>query len=554
MYTSEQSAILSSAISGESFFISAVPGGGKTFIVKEIAKSLMQNNKDVLMLGFTNAAVNEMNVPGTFCTTTTKLTKMLLDQWYWSPNNRRRGKSFRSNNDFDKYSYLLRKVLKERIGTDDESRKEIAKLMKSGLRTLVDFARVHLAETVEDYEFIWGIISKDTFPNEFMSIVAEVLEEGYNRYVWNNNCDYQDLLWIPNHELIKGSIELDGVRWSDISTELRLRYKVKKQKIKSGKVWEYIEMPFPDVVIVDEFQDCTMAELKLVQQYYENGAQVILVGDQKQAIYGFRCALTNAVEVVQNLFPNIRELPITTTFRCPTSHSEYLNNWSVEVPNVGTIVVNDRIRSFHEDRIGTIEVGSLEQSFAHIVPKQTTFIGRNFAGKDSDIVPAISWIVKNTEFNIRLEGFDLWSNIEFVVNKMREFNDLSVASVRQKIVAEVENRIEEEENYFCDLNDLNDRLDFAELIINMCDYEIIDDIEKFVKFRMNASKADADIVFSTIHRIKGQTYSSVVILNYNKFPYISEKNTTEQNLQEVNIANVAFSRATETMFLVPVSQ
>ena len=51
-----------------------------------------------------------------------------------------------------------------------------------------------------------------------------------------------------------------------------------------------------DLVVADEAQDLNLNQLAMIQKIVKPSGRVCLVGDDKQAIYGFRGALRNGME------------------------------------------------------------------------------------------------------------------------------------------------------------------------------------------------------------------------------------------------------------------
>lgn len=71
---------------------------------------------------------------------------------------------------------------------------------------------------------------------------------------------------------------------------------------------------FP-TVLVDEAQD--LSPLNHIQLKRSAGGRLIVVGDPKQAIYGFRGADHSSMENLRRLRREWVDLPLATTFRCP---------------------------------------------------------------------------------------------------------------------------------------------------------------------------------------------------------------------------------------------
>jgi len=77
-------------------------------------------------------------------------------------------------------------------------------------------------------------------------------------------------------------------------------------------VWKLLQ-PEYDLVVVDEAQDLTLAQLTIAQRIC-NG-RICVVGDDKQAIYGFRGADSGSLDRLKREL-GAAELPLTTTYRC----------------------------------------------------------------------------------------------------------------------------------------------------------------------------------------------------------------------------------------------
>ena len=75
---------------------------------------------------------------------------------------------------------------------------------------------------------------------------------------------------------------------------------------------------FP-VVFVDEAQDLTPLNHKMVELCLRDDGRLFVVGDEKQAIYAFRGASGQSMHLLSMLRNNWTRLPLATTFRCPKS-------------------------------------------------------------------------------------------------------------------------------------------------------------------------------------------------------------------------------------------
>jgi superfamily I DNA/RNA helicase len=70
------------------------------------------------------------------------------------------------------------------------------------------------------------------------------------------------------------------------------------------------------MVVIDEAQDMNASQLILAMKVCKPGGRIVVVGDDRQAIYGFRGADSNSIDRLKGeLIAN--ELGLTITYRCP---------------------------------------------------------------------------------------------------------------------------------------------------------------------------------------------------------------------------------------------
>jgi DNA helicase IV len=70
------------------------------------------------------------------------------------------------------------------------------------------------------------------------------------------------------------------------------------------------------LVIIDEAQDMNASQLLLAMKSCKKGGRIAVVGDDRQAIYGFRGADSNSLDRLKGELV-AHELGLTTTYRCP---------------------------------------------------------------------------------------------------------------------------------------------------------------------------------------------------------------------------------------------
>lgn len=78
-----------------------------------------------------------------------------------------------------------------------------------------------------------------------------------------------------------------------------------------------LSLPRYDDVLVDEAQDCNPLQLELLTRSVKRDGRFIAVGDAHQAIYSFRGADSNTMEMLVQRMSADR-LPLSVCYRCPT--------------------------------------------------------------------------------------------------------------------------------------------------------------------------------------------------------------------------------------------
>jgi DNA helicase-2/ATP-dependent DNA helicase PcrA len=74
--------------------------------------------------------------------------------------------------------------------------------------------------------------------------------------------------------------------------------------------------PSFSLVVVDEAQDMNLPQLLMAERACKTGGRICIVGDDKQAIYGFRGAASDGMHLMKQRL-NASTLGLTTTYRCP---------------------------------------------------------------------------------------------------------------------------------------------------------------------------------------------------------------------------------------------
>jgi DNA helicase-2/ATP-dependent DNA helicase PcrA len=91
-----------------------------------------------------------------------------------------------------------------------------------------------------------------------------------------------------------------------------------------------LALPAFDLVCVDEAQDYSPAALELTLRLAEHGARLVFVGDPRQTIFGFAGASSAAMEQITER-THASVLPLAVSYRCPRLHVELASRIAPEM-------------------------------------------------------------------------------------------------------------------------------------------------------------------------------------------------------------------------------
>ena len=312
--------------------------------------------------------------------------------------------------------------------------------------------------------------------------------------------------------------------------ELSREYPKDKQISFDDMVWLPMAMgwvqPAFDLVCIDEAQDCNAPQLEMVVGL-SKGA-VVMVGDDKQAIYHFRGSMANSLDIFKQRL-NAEELPLTVTYRCPK-----------RVVKLAQTIVPDI--QFHENSpegiieminydkaINTVKVGDviLSRTNAPLIRACLTLIRKNVPSyvEGRDVAKQLLDIVKELNAN---------SVIHFL-DKLEQWKDAKIQKATGwAAIAKI------------DL--VQDQAATLRIIAESCIE--LSDIEKKINqlFQDSEYNRVPAVVCSSVHKFKGLENETVNLLSDS---FKSRRSATpEEVMEENNIYYVAITRTKRVLNLV----
>ena len=295
-------------------------------------------------------------------------------------------------------------------------------------------------------------------------------------------------------------------------------------------------------VFVDECQDLSKAQVKVVEKYLREDGRLLAVGDPYQAIYGFAGADCDSFQRVTKAF-NCTVLGLTDCFRCPQ-----------DVIRLAQSLRSD-IKGF-KNYSGKI----------YKIPNREVLINI----KKGDLVicrtrlPLRALVLKliNKDYKVKIHPDELQ---EFMGDYKKNFTSQELRKIlndgiiepffehakernRKRITRENQNAdviirkilIKEE------VDSMVETLDFLRKKYFDWHLNTLESMLKRLKLMLSNPSDDA-IRISTIHRAKGLENNRVFILEYDKLP--PRRELEWENIQERNLHYVAVTRPKEELYL-----
>lgn len=292
-----------------------------------------------------------------------------------------------------------------------------------------------------------------------------------------------------------------------------------------------------DFVFLDESQDLNDIDRMLVRKVLKRNGRLFAVGDRHQAIYAWRGARTNSMDLIKEDF-NCKELPLSVCYRCPVSVVKMAQTW---VPHIewGPNAQEGKIITHKEFRKDLFQPGDLmicrnnaplvQMAFAlmaAMVPVQMA--GRDFAKGLINLIEGIrDGYVKQNRSDEQLPY------LEAVLSAWRE------REIQKALAKDNSSRADRIDDMYVTIM----------VFINSIDGDKIQDVIDSID-RLFTDRTRKDVILlSSIHRAKGGEANRVFILDWYLLP--SNYATTEEaQQQERNLQYVAVTRSRDELHFI----
>lgn len=360
-------------------------------------------------------------------------------------------------------------------GNDDETYD-----VRSNIANTVSLAKGYLASSPEDIDMIidrHGIDLCDDNREAFITTVLKVMKACKND---TNRIDFDDMVWFP----IVHGLTLDKYGF----------------------------------VFIDESQDLNLAQIELALGSVKADGRIVSVGDDRQAIYGWRGADSKAIDNIVNRM-QCKILPLNITYRCGRAIVEMAQ---AIVPDLEAAPTN------HDGHVERVSSKFLEQN---VKPGDFVLSRTN--------APMIRGCLDLLKAGIpaNIQGKDIGKGLIYMIKKSQ------ATSVSSFLGWVEEWRSAEVERLTTLKRDSSLIEDKAEMLENFCEgTRSLDDVRDNIKRLFNDGDDTSRVMFSTVHRAKGMERDNVFLLEHTFKP--------GKNVEEDNIWYVGMTRAKQNLYMV----
>lgn len=286
--------------------------------------------------------------------------------------------------------------------------------------------------------------------------------------------------------------------------------------------------PWFDLVVIDEAQDMNLPQLTMAMM--SSRGRVCVVGDDRQAIYGFRGAVQDGMAYMQETL-EAATLGLTLTYRCPkrvvAMAQEFVPDYRVADTAPEGVVREAGMDSLME----SVEVGDaiLSRANAPLMPLCLGLLRRGVAamieGRDvGKMLATLAKKMKARSVPDFLAKVQAWQNR--MVKRASKTDDPSEAKIR-----------EYEDQAACLVAVAEGARSVQDVLDRLADM-----------FRDSDNERRPMVVLSSVHKAKGLEWDNVFLLS--KTFMRTRPGSSAPSGEEVNIYYVAMTRAKRTLVLV----
>lgn len=295
-------------------------------------------------------------------------------------------------------------------------------------------------------------------------------------------------------------------------------------------VKEGLILPKFDFVFVDEAQDTNAIQRAILHKIMKPNSRIVAVGDPAQAIYGFRGADSDSIDLIKNAFGAI-ELPLSISYRCPKAVVEYAQTW---VKHIQPSPTADKGEVNH---LNTQWTNKVFQCGDLVVCRRTAPI------------ITLAYGLLRDRIGVQVLGRDIGEGLKSLIKRMQAKGiDHLTSKLNKYRTCQMEKALAKEQDAKAEA--INDKVTSI-LILVECLPENNRTIPELIRVLDDLfSEKKGCVTLSTIHKAKGLEADRVFWLDYNNTPKWPMNEW--QLKQEDNLCYVAVTRAKKALFTLEI--
>ncbi len=295
----------------------------------------------------------------------------------------------------------------------------------------------------------------------------------------------------------------------------------------NDQVWLPIVMgwasPCYDFVVVDEAQDMNLPQLLMAIAACNPDGRICIVGDDRQAIYGFRGAVSDGLDMMKQKL-SAMELGLTYTMRCCHAVARKASSIVPDYKAIESATEGTIDEATRDNMLALCKPGDaiLSRLNAPLMPLALSFIRNGvpakIEGRDiSKALKALVWKMKATSVTGFLTALDAWGQKQIAKVIQTKDGDRRAA-------------------------DIQDQVATLSAVAEGC--ESISEIETRLDsiFTDTEGKTSSTVLLSSTHKAKGLEWNRVFVLS-DTFNRRFKNSTPNSEKEEQNLLYVAWTRA-----------
>jgi superfamily I DNA/RNA helicase len=365
-------------------------------------------------------------------------------------------------------------------------------------------------------------------------IAPEISRGGRNPYKGLMGNSFRDYMNLVEH------FDID-VKITDEDALVELTKLVLKKSAEDFKVIDYddqlwlpvitdLNVQTYDWVIVDEAQDLSPVQRKLLHMSLKPEGRLLAVGDPYQAIYGFRGAASDSMDLLQSEF-SCHRMPLSITYRCPKS---VVRKAQEIVPHI------EAADTAKEGLVEDISIDDYRYEVGDMV------ICRNAAP-----LVTLAYELLAKRIPVMMMGRDIGEGLVKLIDKMKpkgidgpnglltKLEQWAAKEIAKAIKADRESRVQS----------IEDKHESILAFLKGCKAQTVPKLKQEINDLFNPKEGGKKVVLSTIHKAKGLEGERVFVYRPELMPS-KYANLEWQMQQEFNLMYVAYTRALSELYLV----